>query len=143
MKLMGGILLVFLVAGCLPGMKNNIQTEVKPEIGKVVMPPATQPSPTSQPATKIEAPTQAVGIGANLSNHKEYGSSTTSGDHSPSVTFVNSQWPMVTLIVVIAGMWMWEKHSHSKTKHKLNLVTPRDWKNLPLKKSMPGLAKTV
>ena len=119
MRFMGGILLLVLIVGCLPGMKNTVQTKITPEIGKVVM-PATLPAPTSQPAAKIEAPVQAVGIGANINAHKETGSSATTGDNSPSITFVNSQWPMVALVVVVAGMWLLERHSHHRTKQKLS-----------------------
>ena len=117
-KLAGMLILVVWIGGCLPGMKNTVQTKVAPEVGKVVM-PLSATMPTSRPA-KIEQPVQGVGIGAAVNYHKEVGTSATSGDHSPSITFVNSQWPMVALIVTIAGMWLWERHSHHGTKQKLS-----------------------
>jgi hypothetical protein len=106
------ILSLLLVSGCalLRGRAEVLGTH-----NKTTTPPATQPTGRS------DATVQNVGTGVNVAAHRETGSSSTSGELSPTFTSINSQWPLVVLVLGALAVvaWLREKRDHGRTRAKL------------------------
>jgi hypothetical protein len=89
------------IPGCVPGLRATAR--VDPEIGKVLG-PATMPA-------RVDGAVQGVGMGFAVSS-------------------INSQWPMVAMIVALAAMWAWEHRRHQATRGELSRATQNKMRNL-------------